>query len=153
MVPPGVDSNPAFIKKKAFRSVKRRLIEVYEFGDSERCVLVIGGIHGDEGAGVVLAGSLLKYLMELSRSDLQSKVVLMPVANPDGWTAGTRCNAHRIDINRNFPTENFRGNWLTQRYNPGTTAASEAGDQSDFEDYPGIPPGCNYHFSCGSGLR
>ncbi len=125
MAPPGAGTLPALIKKQTFFSVRKRLIEVYEFGVGERCTLVIGGVHGNETAGVVLARALLNYLRPLSIADFEGRVVLIPVANPDGFKASTRRNANQIDINRNFPTRNFRSHRLARRYNPGRLAASE----------------------------
>ena len=37
------------------------------------------------------------------------RVVLLPVINPDGMANGSRFNARGIDLNRNFPAENFSG--------------------------------------------
>jgi protein MpaA len=125
MEPPDAATNSAFIKKQTFFSVRGRLIEAYEFGSGEHCTFVIGGVHGDEPEGVVLARSLLRYLQALSLADFGKKVVLIPVANPDGFKAGTRWNAHKIDINRNFPTSNFRSRCLAGRYYPGNKPASE----------------------------
>jgi protein MpaA len=125
MVSPDAGANWALIKKQTFLSVKERLIEVYEFGNGEHCALIIGGIHGDEPAGVALAHSLLRYLQSLSLPDFEGKVVVMPVANPDGLQAGTRQNAHKIDINRNFPTRDFGARWPDRRYYPGKKPASE----------------------------
>lgn len=125
MAPPDAVANLALIKKQTFLSVRGRLIEAYEFGGGERCTLVIGGVHGDETAGVVLARSLLRHLQSLSLADFEGKVVLIPVANPDGLKAGTRRNANQIDINRNFPTHNYRSLRLARCYNPGKKPASE----------------------------
>lgn len=125
MVPPDAEANSALIKKQTFLSVKGRSIEAYEFGNGQRCTLVIGGVHGDETSGVILARALLQYLQSLSMADFQRKVVLIPVANPDGFKAGTRRNAHQVDINRNFPTRNYGSRRLGRRYNPGKQPASE----------------------------
>ena len=49
---------------------------------------------------------------------------LIPTVNPDGDAHNTRYNAHRVDLNRNFPTS-----WVKQgtgtRYYSGPKAASE----------------------------
>jgi protein MpaA len=130
MVPPDATANSALIKKQIFHSVRGQAIEAYEFGTGEHCTLIIGGVHGDEPEGVVLAQALLKYLQSLSMPDFRGKVVLIPVANPDGYKAHTRRNARKIDINRNFPTNNYRERRLGQRYNPGKKPASEPETQA-----------------------
>ena len=64
------------------------------------CTLLIGGIHGDEAATIVLLESFAqKYI---ARGGEASPVVVIPLANPDGHTRNSRYNAHGVDINRNF---------------------------------------------------
>lgn len=62
-------------------------------------VVVIGNIHGDETAGLRVITALRQ------RADLPSNLdlYLIRTANPDGTAAGTRTNAHGVDLNRNFP--------------------------------------------------
>ena len=60
-------------------------------------VLVVGCVHGNEPAGIAVARAL-----ERTRPrGLDLWVV--PDLNPDGVAAGTRGNAHGVDLNRNFP--------------------------------------------------
>ena len=64
------------------------------------CTLLIGGIHGDEAATVVLLESFVqKYAAEGGR-DLP--VAVIPLANPDSHAHNSRYNARGVDINRNF---------------------------------------------------
>jgi len=60
--------------------------------------LVIGCIHGDEPAGVRVARRLLA-----SAPKRGAALWVIPTLNPDGVAAGTRGNAHHVDLNRNFP--------------------------------------------------
>jgi protein MpaA len=60
-------------------------------------VLVVGSIHGNEPGGIRVA----KALEHLRPDDLDLWIV--PDLNPDGAAAGTRHNAHGVDVNRNFP--------------------------------------------------
>ena len=80
-------------------SVRGRPIVAYERGDrSAPATLVVGVIHGSEPAG-------LAVIAQLRRLPLPPHVHLwlVPTANPDGLAAGTRQNAHGVDLNRNWP--------------------------------------------------
>jgi murein peptide amidase A len=80
-------------------SVKGRAIVAYERGDSSApATLVVGVIHGSEPAG-------LAVIAQLRRMPLPPHVHLwlVPTVNPDGLAAGTRQNAHGVDLNRNWP--------------------------------------------------
>ena len=80
-------------------SVRGRPIVAYERGDrSAPPTLVVGVIHGSEPAG-------LAVIARLRRMPLPPHVHLwlIPAANPDGLAAGTRQNAHGVDLNRNWP--------------------------------------------------
>ena len=81
-------------------SVQGRRIDAYELGDpaAARKVLVVGCLHGNECAGIAVVNRL-RRLGPLEGVDLW----LVPDANPDGHRAGTRGNAHGVDLNRNFP--------------------------------------------------
>jgi protein MpaA len=80
------------------RSWQGRPIEAIEVGDRAGTpVLVVGCIHGNETAGIAVA----RALERLSPPDLDLWIV--PDLNPDGVSAGTRQNAHGVDLNRNFP--------------------------------------------------
>jgi protein MpaA len=80
------------------RSWQGRPIRAVEVGNpSGTRVLVVGCIHGNETAGIAVADALAK----LAPRDLDLWIV--PDLNPDGVAAGTRQNAHGVDLNRNFP--------------------------------------------------
>ena len=82
------------------RSVRGRPILAIERGDprGRHRILVVGCIHGDEPAGIAVARQLETMTLP-GRVDLW----IVPSLNPDGVAAGTRQNAHGVDLNRNFP--------------------------------------------------
>lgn len=90
------------------RSLQGRPIEAHVLGTGGDVTLVLGTIHGDEPAGTPLALSLIEHLKAHPERLRDRRVVIVPVANPDGLAAGTRSNANGVDLNRNFPAENRR---------------------------------------------
>src|SRR5436190_11641551 len=82
------------------RSVLGRPIDAVELGDpdNERRTLVVGAIHGNEQAGIPIAKALAAH-----HPPEEALVWIVENLNPDGVAAGTRQNADRVDLNRNFP--------------------------------------------------
>lgn len=89
-------------------------IHCQEYGSGNDVLLVIATIHGNEAAGTPLVARFAAWL-RLHPKELQGrKVVIVPVANPDGMAAGERLNQRGVDLNRNFPA----GNWGAQDTKP-----------------------------------
>jgi protein MpaA len=85
----------------------------------------MGGVHGSEPSGVATVRILLDALSKLPETAFDQKVVVMPVANPDGYASRERKNAHGVDINRNFPEKGFKQGKKSDRFYGGATPASE----------------------------
>ena len=99
-------------------SVRGRAIYAYQRGDSYGpTVLVVGSIHGNEPGGVAVARRLLKTPPP---EGIDLWVILN--LNPDGRAAGTRGNAHGVDLNRNFP---WRWRRLSGAFYSGRRSLSE----------------------------
>ena len=90
-------------------------------GDAET-VLIIGGLHGDEPKSVYVTRRLIEHLATCQ--PLRS-VVVVPVANPDGYDRRSRGNASGVDLNRNFPTNDWTPTPKSRRYYSGPRPASE----------------------------
>ncbi len=71
-------------------------------------VLVLGGVHGDELTSVSTVYLWMNTLFEFHSGLFDWKVV--PIVNPDGFFNETpaRTNANGVDLNRNFPTYQWR---------------------------------------------
>lgn len=99
------------------RSSQNRPIRAIEVGDPHGTrVLVVGCVHGNEPAGIAVARAL--ELLHPRGIDLW----IVPVLNPDGFAAGTRGDAHGVDLNRNFP---YRWKQRTGVYASGPRPLSE----------------------------
>jgi len=81
---------------------------VFEAKGPSRCVLILGGIHGDEPSSTALVQQLEQHLRNKPKDRAGKTIILIPKANPDGLAAGTRHNARDVDLNRNFLTPNFK---------------------------------------------
>lgn len=84
------------------RSVQGRPLIAWYRGPTSavRRILVIGAVHGNEAAGVALVRNLLRQ-----PAPTGVELIAVPDLNPDGVAQGVRQNAHRVDLNRNFPYE------------------------------------------------
>jgi hypothetical protein len=94
------------------KSVNGRHIFLHEFTPAQRStgrVLVIGGIHGDELTSVSIVFRWIERLKQPPDDAAQYRWRVIPVLNPDGLLAKppTRVNARGVDLNRNFPTDNW----------------------------------------------
>jgi protein MpaA len=76
--------------------------------------LLIAALHGEEPETLLLARRLLE---QVAGDD--AAWAILPCANPDGVTAGTRQNAAGVDLNRNFPASSWR-DVDSFSYPPGT---------------------------------
>ena len=104
------------------RSVEHRPITAVEIRapDPRAAVLAVGCIHGNELAGIATARAL-RHAGPIPGIDLW----VIDALNPDGVAAGTRQNAHGVDLNRNFPWQwRPAGRPGDQQY-PGARALSE----------------------------
>ncbi len=129
-------------------SVLQRDIKSYTWGDGEKHLVFVGGIHGGyEWNSVVLAYEFIDWLNEnMLEVPANIKITVIPSANPDGLakvvdktgkitvsdipaevdTVPGRFNANGVDLNRNFdckwqPESTWRGNVVSA----GTEAFSE----------------------------
>jgi murein peptide amidase A len=81
-------------------------------------VLVVGCIHGNEGAGIAVARALERVR---TRLDLW----IVPNLNPDGHARGTRQNGRGIDLNANWSSQWHGGGRPWDTYYPGPYPFSE----------------------------
>lgn len=81
------------------KSAKGREI-VLKGGKTAKNILVIGVFHGDEPQG--------NFLIENYLENNESNLFFIPCLNPDGMAVGVRTNSNGVDLNRNFPAENWK---------------------------------------------
>jgi len=108
------------------RSSKNLPIFGYRFGTEKKDlkhVLIIGGVHGDEVEGVVLARALISKLIETPIDNLN--ITLVPEFNIEGVLLKTRQNYTGVDLNRNLPTKDWSSEFKKIRYYPGSEPSSE----------------------------
>jgi len=118
-------------------SEQGRPIEATVFGGGTGCVLIMGGIHGNEPSSVPVVEYLIRHLRQNPEDRAGKTVVCIPRANPDGLARGTRGNANGVDLNRNFMTYNFQGGG-----GHGPSALSESESQALVSVISRFRPSC-----------
>lgn len=96
-----------------------------------RRVLLMGGIHGDELSSVSIVFQWMQRLGDEREQSFHWRVI--PCLNPDGLLLRrpTRTNARGVDLNRNFPTPDWKS---------GAMAYWENRTKKDPRRYPGEGP-------------
>jgi protein MpaA len=88
------------------RSVEGRAIGCLTAGKGPDVTFILATIHGDEPAGTMLLQRLASHLQQKPHILDGRKVMLLPIANPDGVARTSRLNARAVDLNRNFAADN-----------------------------------------------
>lgn len=109
-------------------SMRGKPIECLAFGDGPDVVMFIGAIHGNERAGTFLLQSFCEFL-EKNPGEINGKrIIVLPIANPDGYDDFRRYNKRGVDLNRNFPANNRNNGFRL-----GRRALSEPESQALFD--------------------
>lgn len=108
LCPPGVEAAPASPgagpaprhAEVIGRSVDGRAIRAVRIGPAAatRRLLIVACVHGDEPSGEAIT-----HRLRFVRPQANTAIWVIDRANPDGCAAGTRKNAHGVDLNRNSP--------------------------------------------------
>jgi protein MpaA len=92
-------------------SVQGRPIVGYQFGNGPSMVLYIGSMEGNEqNASQLLQQWIPTIDANPGKIPSYRTIVVIPTINPDGYATDTRLNAAGIDLNRNFPANNWQTN-------------------------------------------
>jgi protein MpaA len=105
--------------------------------------LIMCGVHGDEITPIKFCFDIIHHMEKVTKNhipghkDIRDKVIVVaPIVNPDSFfkRRPTRTNARGIDVNRNFPTKDWKKDakrlWVNRykrdkRRYPGKKALSE----------------------------
>ena len=122
------------------KSVEGRNIYLLDLGEGEKITLIFGAFHGNELLSGELVYRFSEYLHDEMRQKLDCKVILVPIVNPDGLIRGKRTNANDVDINRNFPTENWSQTFRSKSHFPGSNPGSEPETRAVIQLLKSYPP-------------
>ncbi len=128
----------AALQPSEAKSVNGRVLPLRDIpprsGSAKVRVLVLGGIHGDELTSSTVVFDWIERIERAGTDQIHWR--MLPAVNPDGLLKRppTRVNARGVDLNRNFPTDNWAKDapryWVKytnkdpRRY-PGPSALSE----------------------------
>jgi protein MpaA len=106
-------------------SVEAKGLHVYELVNHSPAILIVGGMHGDEPGSAAVASSLVELIQTSVGNMMDEHLLVVPRLNPDGLERGTRQNARGVDLNRNFPTTDWKRTPVSDPYHGGPQSASE----------------------------
>ncbi len=88
-------------------SLKGRALTSYIFGSTGPVTMYVGGIHGSEPSSTNLMRAWMTELEANPTRYAGKRIVIVPAINPDGLATGSRTNSRGVNLNRNFPTDNW----------------------------------------------
>jgi protein MpaA len=101
-------------------------LETHVFGDGPDRVLIFGGIHGNEPTSTTVAERLIAYLESHPETVAGRTIAILSAANPDGLKKRRRTNCNGVDLNRNFPAQNWRRSGRrSKRHGPAPASEPE----------------------------
>jgi len=100
LLSPVARASSQVLERRVFgTSIQGRPLEAFRMGDPKGVtVAVVGVIHGNEEAGLLITDQLVNMQIP---SGINLWVI--PSVNPDGTALDQRGNANKVDLNRNFP--------------------------------------------------
>ncbi|MCA1806676.1 MAG: DUF2817 domain-containing protein, partial [Actinobacteria bacterium] len=108
-------------------SVEGRPINAYIFGDGAKKILYVGGMHGNEYSSILLMEAWVRELdNRFHEIPDDHTVIVIPNSSPDGTVIRSRLNANNVDLNRNFPTDD----WQSEVQIPGPTVLPKGGGKA-----------------------
>ncbi|MET1032935.1 MAG: DUF2817 domain-containing protein [Candidatus Saccharimonadales bacterium] len=112
-------------------SVRGRAITAYRFGSGPEMIIYLGAMHGNEGNSRSIMNEWFADLnASPERIPANRSIVIIPALNPDGIAAGTRFNARGVDLNRNFPAND----WKSVVTTPDSSQPTAAGGPSPLSE-------------------
>jgi protein MpaA len=102
--------------KQGGTSVEGRPLLYAEYGDpnATNVTLIFALVHGDENTPLYIGLKLSHWLKENEKVLKNTRVILAPMVNPDGFfhVPKRRMNANGVDVNRNFDTSDWQASAL-----------------------------------------
>lgn len=90
-------------------SAKGRPITAWRFGTGASKIMYLGSIHGNEkGTKYLLDGWIKDLEANFHKIPSGRSIIVVPNLNPDGFASNNRKNANGVDLNRNFPANNWK---------------------------------------------
>jgi protein MpaA len=98
------------------------LFEKHSENKNSKSILIVGVFHGEEPQGEYV---IERYLRENDFTKMKNDLIFVPCLNPWGKERGIRTNVNDVDLNRNYPTNNWK---LTEKgeNHSGDSPGSEA---------------------------
>ncbi len=112
-------------------SVQGRPIYAYSFGTGASKIIFVGNMHGDEKSSKYLLDQWINELeANADKIPASRSLIIIPSANPDGFALSSRLNANNVDLNRNFPADD----WAASVGVPGPQTLPQGGGVSPLSE-------------------